>query len=208
MENSRIYHQIYDPVPYLIIENTFNQEELELIWQELEFLNQPGKLLPPIETGPAETPEGKLLKSNKAVFLNELFSYNSNVSNILKINRSILSQETKNKFSQLNFGYGSIWQSNKHTTLLNYYTDGDYYKPHIDCALQTFVTFFYKEPKEFSGGDFWISGYDHKIEIKNNMTIAIPSFLMHHVDTVKMKNKIHGNGRYSMTLFTTMSCLN
>ena len=51
MENCRIYNQIYEPVPYLVIENTFNDDELALIWGELEFLNQPGKLT---ETDSAE----------------------------------------------------------------------------------------------------------------------------------------------------------
>ena len=209
MENSRIYHQIYNPVPYLIIENTFNENDLELIWEELEFLNQPGKLLSPKETESAEDSNGKILKNNKAVFLNELFSYNNNFSNILRVNGSILYEETKDLFSELNFGYNSIWQSNIHTTLINYYEDGDYYDPHTDCALQTFVTFFYKEPKQFSGGDFWITDYNHKIEIQNNMTIAIPSFLRHHVDVVKMKDENYkiGDGRYSMTMFTSMKYL-
>lgn len=204
MENSRIYHQIYDPVPYLLIENTFNQQEMELIWEELEFLNQPGKLLPPDKTESAESPDGKILKKNKAVFLNELFAYNHSFSNILRINRSILSNETKELFSELNFGYNSIWQTNKHTTLINYYGDGDYYDPHIDEGFQTFITFFYREPKKFSGGDFWLSSYNHRIEIQNNMTIAIPSFLFHHVDTVNMDKKNHGLGRYSMTVFTSL----
>ena len=208
MENSRIYHKIYDPVPYLLIENTFNQQEMELIWEELEFLNQPGKLLSPDKTESAEGPDGKILKNNKAVFLNELFSYNNSFSNILRINRSILSKQTKVLFSELNFGYNSIWQSNMHTTLINYYEDGDYYDSHTDAALQTFITFFYKEPKQFTGGDFWLSSYNHKIEIENNMTIAIPSFLLHHVDTVKMKNEDHGFGRYSMTVFTSIRNFN
>ena len=207
MENSRIYHKIYNPCPYLIIENTFNQKDLELIWEELEFLNHPGKLLSPRETESAESLDGTLLKKNKSVFLDELFSYNKNFSNILRINKSVLSNQTKQLYSELNFGYHSIWQTDSHSTLINYYEHGDYYDSHMDSALQTFVTFFYKEPKQFSGGDFWITDFNHKIEIENNMTIVIPSFLNHHVDTVEMENEIYGNGRYSMTIFTKITKL-
>ncbi len=201
MENSRIYREVYDPIPYLIIENTFKEEELELIWEEFEFLNQPGKMYSAEGTGSAESPDGKILKNNKSVFLDELFEYNKKFSNILKINNSIVSPEVKTAFSKLNFGYNAIWQTNVHSTLLNYYHDGDYYDTHSDSSLYTSLTFFYKEPKQFTGGDFWLSRFKHKIEIKNNMTVIIPSFVEHHVDEVNMKNSVYGNGRYSMTIF-------
>ena len=32
------------PFPHLIIENFYNPEELELIWEELNFYTKPGKL--------------------------------------------------------------------------------------------------------------------------------------------------------------------
>ena len=34
-----------DPFPHLIIRNFYNEEELKLIWEELNFLTKPGKLL-------------------------------------------------------------------------------------------------------------------------------------------------------------------
>ena len=41
----------------------------------------------------------------------------------------------------------------------------------MDSALQTFVTFFYKEQKQFSGGDFWITDFNHKIEIEKRQVV-------------------------------------
>ena len=35
----------YKPFPHLIIRNFYNQEELDLIWEELKFYTKPGKLL-------------------------------------------------------------------------------------------------------------------------------------------------------------------
>ena len=34
-----------DPFPHLIIKNFYNDDELELIWEELKFYTKPGKLL-------------------------------------------------------------------------------------------------------------------------------------------------------------------
>ena len=38
-----------DPFPHVIIENVYEEDELELIWDELKFFTRPGKLLPPEE---------------------------------------------------------------------------------------------------------------------------------------------------------------
>ena len=40
-----------DPFPHLIIRNFYNEEELKLIWEELNFLTKPGKLLEPKDFG-------------------------------------------------------------------------------------------------------------------------------------------------------------
>ena len=39
------------PFPHLIIDNFYNEEELELIWEELKFYTKPGKLLTPEQYG-------------------------------------------------------------------------------------------------------------------------------------------------------------
>ena len=35
----------YDPFPHLIVKNFYNKEELDLIWEELNFYTKPGKFL-------------------------------------------------------------------------------------------------------------------------------------------------------------------
>ena len=37
--------QFENPFPHLIVDNFYNEEELELIWEELKFYTKPGKLL-------------------------------------------------------------------------------------------------------------------------------------------------------------------
>ena len=48
-----IIHQIRNPLPFLQIENLYDEDELKLIWQELDFLNYPNKLKIPEKTGTA-----------------------------------------------------------------------------------------------------------------------------------------------------------
>ena len=40
-----------DPFPHVIIDNFYNEEELKLIWQELDFYTHPNKLVPAKDYG-------------------------------------------------------------------------------------------------------------------------------------------------------------
>ena len=51
----------YDPFPFLEIENMYDDDQLKLIWQELEFLNQSDKFESPEKTGSAKR-NGEILK--------------------------------------------------------------------------------------------------------------------------------------------------
>jgi hypothetical protein len=51
-----------NPFPFLEIENMYGEDELKLIWQELEFLNQLDKLEKPEKTGGASV-NGEILKT-------------------------------------------------------------------------------------------------------------------------------------------------
>ena len=179
-----ILHQIKNPFPFLQIENFYSEDELKLIWQELEFLNYPHKLEPPENTGTAREKESKVpLKNNSGLFLNEIYT-KKNISNILSINRKLFTPQILNTFSNLSFGYETIKTTDEDMTLISYYENGGYYKPHEDRAIYTAITWFFKEPKQFTGGNFYFTDYNLKIEIKNNMTILFPSFVTHAVDEI------------------------
>jgi hypothetical protein len=196
-----IIHQIRNPFPFLQIENLYNESELKLIWQELDFLNYPEKLKIPEKTGTAFNEENIPLKSNKGLFLDTIYPERE-ISNILTLNSKSFDSEIVDAFSELSFGYQSIKQTNDDSTLISYYENADYYKPHEDIAMYTAVTWFFKEPKAFVGGDFYFSDYNLKIEVQNNMMILFPSFVKHSVDEIILKDKsLFGYGRYSMTQF-------
>ena len=196
-----IIHQIKNPLPFLQIENLYDEDELKLIWQELDFLNYPNKLKIPEKTGTAVDKENIPIKKNKGLFLDTIYPERE-ISNILTLNRKSFDAEIVDAFSELSFGYQSIKQTNEDSTLISYYENADYYKPHIDTAMYTAVTWFFKGPKAFVGGDFYFSDYNLKIEVQNNMMILFPSFVKHSVDKIILKDKsLFGYGRYSMTQF-------
>jgi hypothetical protein len=196
-----IIHAITEPLPFLQIENLYSEDELKLIWQELEFLNHPNKLNPPEDTGTAVNNKTKeLLKNNKGLFLDEVYT-KRNMSNILFLSSKLFLPEILQTFSGLSIGYETITRTNSDKTMISYYENGGYYKPHKDGAIYTAITWFYKEPKLFSGGDFYFTDYDLKIKIQNNMTVLFPSCVTHHVDKVIFNNELPGYGRYAVTQF-------
>lgn len=202
MEDKQLIIKNYNPFPFLEIENMYSEEELKLIWQELEFLNQLDKLENPEKTGTASI-NGEILKKNSGLYLDDLYK-SRNISNILTVNKNLMSLHILDTFSSLCFLYENIKHTNDDTTLISYYDNGGYYRSHQDSALYTAITWFFKEPKKFNGGDFYFSDYDHKIELKNNKTILFPSVITHSVNEIIMNNKDdvgRGYGRYSMSQF-------
>ena len=187
------------PFPYTIIDNYYDQKELDGIWQELDFFQH--KLLSHEETFPAQNVFGKSLKKNHGLFLDDVFEKRRNLSNILNINRKILVSSTyrdhpswfyQNAYIDLDY------------TLLSYYENGDYYDQHQDTGVITILEWFYKgETKKFSGGDLHFPKHDIDIEVKNNRLVVFPSMIPHSVDEIKMDqddlNK--GLGRWCMTQF-------
>ena len=197
-----IVHAITEPFPFLQIENLYSEDELNLIWQELEFLNYPHKLKTPENTGTAKDKESNdPLKNNRGLFLDEVYT-NRSTSNILSINTKLFSPEILDVFSQLSFGYATIKKTNADKTIISYYENGDYYKPHQDAAVYSGITWFFKEPKLFTGGNLYFTDYDIKIEVQNNMAVLFPSFVTHSVDRIISNNDmLSGHGRYSMAQF-------
>lgn len=189
-----------DPFPYILVEDLYTEKEETLIKKELDFFLP--SLKDPDGTGTA-THEGEILKHNKGIFLDQVFT-DRNVSYILNTNRKIFDilEVEKNQIGYDNWFFKNQL-TNRDTTLISYYENGDYYRVHDDIALYTVLTWFYKEPKSFTGGDFVVPDYNIRIECKNNMTIIFPSMIRHGVENVKVDNdKLdQGYGRWCLTQF-------
>lgn len=198
-----------DPFPYIRIFDFYSEEELKLIWEELDFILNDRILNDPEKTGTA-TNEGVILKKNKGIFLDYLY-VDRNTSNILTVNRKfftslpdILSKSNhwifKNSLSDVN------WDN----TLISYYENSDHYKKHYDVSAYTCLTWFFKKPKKFSGGDLIFPDFNLKIEVEDNSLIFFPSIIDHEVSEVKMNPEDTGKklGRVCMTQFMGHSFIN
>lgn len=199
VEENFTYFEDKSP-PLVIVENFYDENELDLIWRELNFLTSQDKLLEPEETGSA-TENGKILKRNKGIFLDVAYGIRK-VSDILTINRKLFNMDFCDKLVKINPLFRTLKTSNYDSTLISYYENEGMYNKHTDTSTLTAVTYFFKEPKKFFGGDIIFNDYNIQVRIKNNMLIIFPSCLFHEVTEIKMeKNNFDGFGRYCMTQF-------
>lgn len=187
------------PFPYLKIRNYYSPEELQLIWQELDFLTHPQKLQPPPKTGQTNPN----MKHNHGIFFDELYQ-NRVFSNILKVNRKTFTAEIFKLYAGLHEMYENVFLINQDSTLLSYYENNGYYKSHSDTASITSLQWFFKEPKKFKGGDLVLTKYNEVIPVENNMMVMFPSFLKHEVTAIEMDAEYcgyKGYGRYCLSQF-------
>jgi len=192
-------HANTDPFPFLFIEDLYTEEELRLIWCELDYY-QSNKVVLESNTNPSVTDDGKSKTNKKGCFIDNIFE-NRNHSSILNVSRKL-------------FDPGLICQSNhifawKHFhpnvdhTLLSYYDDGGYYLPHHDNTVITIISWLWKEPKCFEGGDFVFEDYKMTVKCKCNSAVAFPGPTRHGVTPIQMEDQYKdlGLGRYSLSHF-------
>ena len=91
-----------DPFPHLILENFYNEEELNLVWEELKFYTKPGKLLEPKDFGGVVDKTNSHAIALDAVYINDKknnVNYR-NLSNILTVNRKLFLPEILEPFAR------------------------------------------------------------------------------------------------------------
>jgi len=189
-----------EPFPHLIVENFYNDTELELIWEELDFYTKDGKLFDAKDYG------GIVDKTNsKAIQLDHLYAGDyRKISNILTVNRKVFDGNILDTFSDIHDCCDIARWCNHDITKVRYYHDGDFYEPHTDRCMQFLgFSYFYREPKKFQGGHLIFPKYNYEIECKNNSIIYMPGWVEHGVSEVKISNSdyLEGYGRYAITSF-------
>jgi Rps23 Pro-64 3,4-dihydroxylase Tpa1-like proline 4-hydroxylase len=187
-----------EPV-YAIIENFYSSDELTTIWEELDFFLDNNLLLEPHHTGSAINTSGQFIKNNKALFLDLHYATNREDSAILRLNRKIFSKEITDNLIDHNPIFRYLQTCNVDTTMISYYESGSYYKPHIDVSAITILTYFFKEPKKFTGGDFKLIDFNETISPQNNMVLIMPSCYLHQATDVTIQQV--GYGRFCMSQF-------
>lgn len=186
---------------YVQIDNTYTEEEQKLIMIELEFLNSKNSMLQPSETKSAVDPFGNVLKSNKALFLDSIYTDRS-TSNILTCNRKLFYLTLP--FDDLHPVFRAVKDCTKDATMVSYYENNDHYKPHADNSVITALTYFYKKPKSFSGGNLILGDKVKKsLEPIYNATYIFPGLVTHEVERVSLDTSLcdSGLGRYCITSF-------
>jgi hypothetical protein len=204
IENS-YHHHAQNKLDYLYRENFFTEKELALIWKELEFLNNTSILESPVDTGTAFLNNSSIpSKKNSGIFLDRVFLDYSKHSSIYKCVTKIF-QGLTYEYANLSFHNTPILHITRSNILLSYYEHGDSYEEHHDICVVTCLFWFYKYPKQFSGGELFFPQFNKTFPPKNNSLIMFPSHAKHLVKPVEIEKQYRGKGfgRYCVTLFLT-----
>ena len=182
-----------EPFPYVIIDDLYNEYELTKICTELSFLSD--KLRGPEDSGSAMDEDKNYTKQNKGIYLDQVIE-EVGFSNIDYLNKKVYSY-----LKDVDNWYYHNLRVNTWNTLISYYDDVYHYKTHFDSTILTILTWFYVEPKRFTGGDLYFNDYDITIECKHNRCVIFPGHIGHSVPNVVLNEK--GYGRWCMSQFGT-----
>jgi Rps23 Pro-64 3,4-dihydroxylase Tpa1-like proline 4-hydroxylase len=164
---------------YLLIDNFYTNKELKLIEEEILALKQYG-------VSAQHTKANLNLKTGSGLFLDTMFLENREASKILTLNRKLFSDEVFKKAIKLNAFFGHLKHCNFDATLLNYYSDGEEYKPHRDQAVLSAVTLF--GIGSFTGGEFCFPEINETVAFKHNRLVLFPSCMEHQALSITTKD--------------------
>lgn len=195
-------HLKKSPFPHAIIDNFYNQEELDNIFIEIDFLYPKLKTLGKNLGTAFDYLLGDYISSGKAIALNSFYSCPTH-SSIITASDKIFSSSLLFTLSGLHYLYDNVTKLNWSDTLLKYYDDNDSYKSHQDSARYTLLNWFCKDEKAFDGGDLVFKQFDnYKIEFKNNRAVFFNGVIFHESTPIKFKTKnTEQMGKFVVTKF-------
>jgi Rps23 Pro-64 3,4-dihydroxylase Tpa1-like proline 4-hydroxylase len=198
MEHKLNFSYIANNIDAAVIDNFYTQEQLDIVLNECVSLIP--VLMPPEMTASATGSNNEFIKNNHGAFIDE------STSKIVDIDYTLIRNDSiRKQLMQFNPMYKIFRTVNDSSTLVSYYTNGNYYDTHTDFAIFTMIIWVYKEPKQFLGGELILeSVVDNSkatIECLNNRAIIFPSCTPHKVVKVSMDNSNIGSGRFCITHF-------
>ena len=131
------------------------------------------------------------LLKHYGIELDTVYNQRREISDILTLNRKAFDKSFLDTLSQLSPLILDIKLVNEDFTKIKYYEDGEYYKSHQDNARFTMLTYLYKEPKAFTGGDLYFEDFNYTIPIENNMLIFFTGCINHTSTELKMTDHIN-----------------
>jgi len=193
------YHN--EQIPLIIVDNLYDDEEEREIMVELDYLSDARRLIPPFEDESGAVVKNKNIKNVGCLYLDSFYN-NRQTSSILQITEKLF-MDGRSIIENHPHWFFDMKSINSHTTHMLYYENINEYPPHYDTCRITSLTYFYKQPKSFTGGDLYFSDFDTKVECRNNRVVVFPSILNHASTPVFMEEK-HQNqklGKYCITQF-------
>lgn len=178
----------------------YSKEEVDLMFRECDNLRKRNFLSH--DTNGAIDENQAAIKNNKGVFLEQLYQRAYVLSDILTSLTKLHSEDFIKEMEGMHPYFRTLGSSKHSSTLLTYYDAKAYYGKHIDCSYITVLSWFYEEPKSFSGGDLVVEN-ELTLECKMGRVVLMPGWLKHEVTSVEMPevNKDKGLGRYSVSHF-------
>lgn len=193
------YHE--ERIPFVVIDGFYDDNEQSEIMVELDYLCTERRLIPPFKDKSGAKEKNKNVKNVGCLYLEDFYAKRRH-SNILTITDRLFS-DGYSMIDNHPHWYFDLDSINHHNTHILYYEDTNEYPAHKDTCRFTAVTYFYREPKKFEGGDLQFTDYQIQVECVNNRIIVFPSMLNHRSTPVRMlENDTQiKNGKFCITHF-------
>ncbi len=191
-----------NPLPYILIDDFYTEQELKEIWKELEFINTPEKLSLADNVTSANSNTKGVKAVNRRAFIHDIYR-NPKFSNIYTITHVNLASKYEEIFKTHKNWFFNTFTCKYVAQLLSYYENADYYLSHQDDCYITMLTWLFKEPKVFEGGELTFTKEKETIELKSNRSIIFPSQVYHEVSPLVLPTECINKrmGRYCITTF-------
>jgi hypothetical protein len=205
------FNYIADGIDAVVIDNFYNQNQLDKIMLELKWLTKKEILVGPELLSTAENIQGSLAAKKSGVFLETVFQNWQHSALIKYPMDNFTKPEVRKKIEGFNSLYRIMYACDSRTHLISYYENAGYYEGHADITVFTVLNWFNTDPKKFTGGDITLfssnSDKRAKVDFKNNRVILIPGCCVHEVSEIKSEindQTFNGDGRYCNAVFLTL----
>jgi len=190
------------PNGYATIDQTFSPTELAAIWTSIDHIQSRGLFQNPTQTGSAIDPRtGQMVKKNRSVFLDDLEPEDRS-PDIRPVIASVWTRpQLVTSLIKIHPCFSLLNNINYSTSLLSYYESDERYPPHRDRSVFTLLTWLYREPRSWTGGDFKLNQYGLTQAVQNNQSIIFPGSYLHEATATQMTTETPGQGRYCLAQF-------
>ena len=197
-------------IPIVYCDDFYSKEEVDVLCHDVERIRVLGVLDSSGEHGAKNIIENKKtgekeeveLAKNQTAWVNNLYSGEPRLSDILNITSKVHDPKIIEYLAGIHHQFISMKMCAGTGTLLSYYDESEHYENHRDSCFVTALTWLYKEPRAFEGGEFVIED-ELKIDCVRGRTLFMPGYSLHKVVPVSMPKDKQGKGlgRYTLTKF-------